>query len=258
LKIKFFAFLALSTCFFAQAAPQHMTQPAGKDDLSDAERYTKRYTGKYLYTDPDPSAGGGIRGRVTGVAMPIVAVFAIPPDEPRFCYKGSVIGSDRREFLFEGLPVAKYDLVVVYGETLYEGLTLHRGDDTLTRVDIEQIEAIIQKSEPFFDTKYIHRLEGETGRMTGLARCIETLLRTSPMIDYAGARYTDHRMSHKLVLLEQVGPGWQISRTREFYACFVKPGTRKPHFIHRRVLSRIRVVDSIKDLGDVNLAMAQR
>lgn len=226
-------------------------------DRSDDERYKDRYTGKYLYTKPDASAGGGITARIKGPNDPIAAVFALPPDEPRFCYRGEVTGDDRRGLLFEGLPVAKYDLFIVYDGKVYDGLTLQRGESDLTRQDRQLAEATVQKAEPFFDTKFLHRLEGKTGVKTGAARGIGTFLRTKPMIDYAGNPYSDHRQAYKLILFEHVGPGWQITRTREIFATFVKPGTRESRFVYRRALGRIRVTDSMKDLGELNLLVAE-
>lgn len=214
-------------------------------------------TSKHLYTEPDPNAAGGIRSAITGVPKPLDAVFAIPPDEPLLVYKGTVTGLEKQAFEFRGLPVSRYDLVLVFDDTVYEGLRLTRGDDALTRNDMASITNIVMRSEPYFNEKTIHRLAGTTGHMEGHARAFCTFLRSLTSTGFSdGKPYHDHRRSLKLALLEQVGPGWQVADTREIYVKMVKPGTGHVAHVYARNLGRIRVVDSVKDLGVIDLAGA--
>ena len=210
-----------------------------------------------LYTEPDPTCGGGIKGRVTRPRGPVQQVLAIPPDAPRFVYEGRVEGADRRTFRFAGLPMRKYDLLVIYEDSFYEGLQLQRGEDTLTAEDRAGIEAMIRKSEPYFPEKIIHRLEGTTGRGNH-ARCLCTFLREqgSDLLYNVGDgnwRREDHRRTFKLVMLKDVGPGWQVVRARDLYPVWVRPGRTRSAHHHRRQLSRIRVADGVKDLGELDL-----
>lgn len=210
-------------------------------------------TGKYLYTPLDPARPGGIVGRIAATGGPLVAAFAIPPDEPEKVYRAEV-AADGRAFAFRGLPANKYDLLLARSDRFHEGLTLTRGENTLTDADRAGIERIVTASEPFFDRKTLHRLEGETGRMTGTARGVCTFLRTKESVGYFdGKTYTDHRRSIKLVWLEDVGPGWQVARTREVFTIMVKPGTGEVSAFHHPGLGRIRVTDSVKDLGTIEL-----
>lgn len=214
-------------------------------------------TGKYLYTKPDPHATGGIRGRLATARKPLDAVFAMSPDNPGAVYRATLTG-DRSGFELAGLPVSKYDLVVALGEVVYEGLTLHRTENTLTDGDRKSIGSILSRSEPFFNVKTLHRLSGQTGRMTGKARAFCTFLRTKKSVGFIdGVVHSEERRSLKLVLLEDVGPGWQVAKTREIYTVMTEPGTGRIPVMYRRKLARIRVTDSVKDLGDIDLTKAE-
>ena len=213
-------------------------------------------TGKYLYTAPETSASGGLKGRIASPADTVVGVFALCPNQPKWCYRATLGGDKNREFEIAGLPMEKYDLVVLFKSAVYEGLTLGREGSTLTSKDRQGIEAQVQKSEPFFDQKIVLRLEGRTGKKehaTGLA----LFLRNKGADSNDGTRYTFHRRSIKVVHMMQVGPGWQMEREREIYVNFVKPGTApdiKDHY--RPSLGNLRVTDTVKDLGDIDLTKA--
>ncbi len=215
-----------------------------------------------LYTKPDPSSPGGMKGRITGVNKPILQILAIPPDAPEKVYMGSIGGSDKRSFQFTGLPLRKYDLIVIYHDAFYEGLQLHRGESSLTKEDDTKVKAIIDKSEPFFTKKVIHRLEGETGR-GNLSRCITTFIREKPSITYIDGKNAAKsskgyfRRTFKLVILKDVGPGWQIVRARDLYPKWTDPKQELPKHHYTRTLSRIRVADSVKDLGEIDLSKAR-
>lgn len=207
-----------------------------------------------LYTSPDPAAAGGIEGRIDTPGEPIRQVLAIPPAHPERVYRGKVSGSGKTNFSFAGLPMGRYDLLVIYDKAIYEGLQLMRGESTLTTVDLEQIEDIIQRSEPFFNLKTIHRVEGQTGRGSD-ARAICTFARDKPAEMYTGpVRRTGMRRTNKLVLLRQVGPGWQVKRTRDLFPVWADKKEDLGLRHHYNVaLSGIRVTDHVRDLGALNL-----
>src|SRR4051812_37296932 len=129
-----------------------------------------------LYTKPDPANSGGLKGQIPKMPLPIEEILALPAENPEEVYEGEVTGPKRDAFQFKGLPVGKYDLVVIYPDAFYEGLQLNRDASTLTPDDLKKIDGSIQKSEPFFTKKFIRRLEGETGRASG-ARGICTYYR---------------------------------------------------------------------------------
>ena len=221
---------------------------AGDDPLEGRSR---------LYTPPDPLSAGGIAGRIAWPAEPIEQILATPPDEPRLVYQGTISGADGRTFRFEGLPMRKYDLVVIYPNAFFEGLQLLRGESTLTREDIQKIEAGIQKSEPYYPHKIIHRLQGESGRGNqARALCTFYLDRPSELLfnSYQGGwKRDDPRRAFKLVILQDVGPGWQLVRTRDLYSKWATLETLHPQHHFSPELSRIRVADSLKDLGEIDL-----
>src|ERR1700677_4143788 len=126
-----------------------------------------------LYTKPDPANTGGLKGHIAKPEIPIEQILALPTDSIEDVYQGEITGPTRNAFTFKGLPVGKYDLVVIYPAAFYEGLQLDRDPSTLTAEDLKKIDASIPKSEPFFTKKIVHRLEGVTGRAS-TARCICT------------------------------------------------------------------------------------
>ncbi|MDP6524437.1 MAG: hypothetical protein QGI24_07380 [Kiritimatiellia bacterium] len=202
-----------------------------------------------LYTKPDPTSTGGMKGHIYSPKMPIQQVLAIPPDEPRIVYKGDVSGADSRTFSFTGLPMRKYDLVVIFETKFYEGLQLHREENTLTKEDLKKIDYIVQKSDPYFTKKVIHRVEGTTGR-ANLARCIITSLRDKGSADVSHAKW---RRTFKLIMLKDVGPGWQVVRSRDLYPVWIESRYANPPHYYSKELSRIRVTNSKKDLGEIDL-----
>jgi hypothetical protein len=208
-------------------------------------------TGKYLYTKPDPSAGGGIKGTLSGIRGSVRGVFALPPSEPKFVYKATLSGSDNKVFSFTGLPADRYDLVVLTDAACYEGLSLHRGESTLTKEDLKKIDTSVQKAEPFFNKKIVHRALGETGR-ANFSRCFAEFVRTRKSQDINDVVYTDHRRSYRLIVLKDVGPGWQFVRSREIEGHFFKPGGTMEHHYTKK-LGRIRVIDEVKNLGQISL-----
>lgn len=215
--------------------------------------YTDTEQSSRLYTKPDPAATGGIRLHIASRPGAPSGVFAVSQLDQTKVYRAGVSGADAS---FTGLPVGKYDLVVVYDDAFFEGLTLHRAESTLTAGDEKLIEQIIKASVPFFDTKTVHRLAGQTGK-DGIAACVLQDLRTRPVTlqDYS-VRSDIQIRSLKLARLAFVGaPGWQLVATREIMRVEVGPDMQKGVLPHRYVeaLKGIRVADAVKDLGDVHL-----
>ncbi|MDD5482944.1 MAG: hypothetical protein PHP98_04760 [Kiritimatiellae bacterium] len=203
-----------------------------------------------LYTVPDANAGGGISGRIELPARAPENVLAIPPDDPAKVYQAR-LGPDR-SFSFTGLPMGRYDLLVIYDDAFYEGLRLHRGANDLTAADVKNIHEIIRKSEPFFSHKIIHRLEGSSGRGQN-ARAICTFYRDTPAETYMFEVRTGYRRTFKLVMLANVGPGWQIARARDLHPVWTEPEKQSVRHRYHEELSNIRVTDSVRDLGGLKL-----
>ena len=62
------------------------------------------------------------------------------------------------------------------------------------------------------------------------------------------------RRDFKLVILKDVGPGWQISRTRSLYPIWDHQKRSTPPRHHfSEALGRVRVADGVKELGELDL-----
>lgn len=217
-----------------------------------------------LYTKTDPADKGGIKGVIDSPQKPILEILAMPPEEPRFVYEGKITGSDKRGFLFESLPMAVYDLFVIYDDSFYEGLELHPKKSTLTPEDLKKIHYIITESEPYFLKKIIHRVEGTTGR-GNVSRCVCTFLRdrksTGTASHRQGFEYMEDqsgkgwRRTFKLIWLKDVGPGWQVVQARDLYPVWVPmpPKNALPKHHYSENLSHIRVTTEMKDLGSIRI-----
>lgn len=205
-----------------------------------------------LYTPPDPADAGGIRGVIASPVSALETVLAVPPDNPELVYEARITGPDNRGFLFEHLPMARYDLIVVYANSFYEGFQLTRGADTLTEADRGKIKDIVNASDPFFSKKVFHRIAGTTGRGNA-ARCIVTMYRDRDTVDVAYNKLNGFRRTFKLIWLKDVGPAWQVVQKRDLYPLTVEAARMNPTHHFSEVLSRIRVTDQMKDLGVINL-----
>jgi hypothetical protein len=205
-----------------------------------------------LYTQPDPSASGGINGTIVTPAKPIEQILAMPPDEPTLVYQGEISGTDRRTFLFKNLPMARYNLFVIYKDEFYEGLELNPGPDTLTNLDRDKIKSIVSASDPFFTVKVFHRISGTTGR-GNTARCLVTQYRDREALDAAYNALKGFRRTFKLIWLKDVGPGWQVVQKRDLYPLTVDAAGLNPRHHYAAGLSKIRVTNSMKELGQIEL-----
>jgi hypothetical protein len=210
-----------------------------------------------LYTKPDPVNTGGLKGHIAKPEIPIEEILALPTDSPEEVYEGTVSGAKKDTFEFKNLPVGKYGLVVVYPTAFYEGLQLDRDASTLSADDLKKIDETVQKSESFFTKKFIHRVEGQTGRAS-VARAICTYYRDKGsdllMEQFEGkSSRDDFRRTFKLVLFKDVGPGWQIVRARDLYPVWVNPKRGLPEHHFSTALNQIRVADQVKDLGELDL-----
>lgn len=252
---------ALLTCFLLLFA--HLGVAPAYDREKDFQEATKNNTSEdgaapentYLYTKPDETATGGITGRITSPSDPIELIVATPAAEPEKAYKGELDPATPGAFTFKGLPAGRYDLIVFYKGSFYEGLSLSRDGNSLNELDLEKINTTLQKSEPFFPEKFINRLEGQTGR-GNQARMVATYFRAKGSLltftTYKGQfSRDDHKCAIKLVILQDVGPGWQITQTRNYNAVWVKPGTPPPKHNFSPALSKIRVAEETKDIGNL-------
>lgn len=245
--------------------------------------YSKTHVSINLYSKPDPEATGGIKGVITENPSEVLGVLAMPQKFPNISSLDDVeggnsaknarnvnkdmtnqvylasLGSDNA-FSFYGLPPGKYDLLVLCENCFYEGLLLNREEQSLTDPDVTAIKAKLKESNPFFNVKNQHRIEGQTGSY-GKARVLEQEVRTLP-VTLQSAEVLKHIQIRaiKLCLMESVGSSklgvhWELKKTREITRQEVGPPDTKgviPGFFSK-ALQGIRVSSSVKDLGAVRL-----
>ena len=230
-----------------------LVSSGAKEKKDDAHTGTK--TSGKLYTAPDASDPGGLRGHIGFPKEALLAAIAVPNSELARCYKAT-ISKDGHSFEFNNLPTAKYDLLLLFPEMFYEGMTLNRSTSTLATNDWKSILEILHHSEPFYDIKKIHRLEGVAGG-AGWAQAIFQEVRARPVTLQDASVHNDIQIrTIKLGRFENVGPAWQMLITREISRQEVANRERKgllPHYYVPDKLSSLRVVDTVKDLGTLEL-----
>jgi len=250
---------------------------------SGVQPYTKTVIGTQLYTPPDPSASGGIRGAFTDLPSNLLGVIAVPQRFSEISSRDDVTGGtaaknarnttkeiqisaylatlgNNDSFSFRGLPPGKYDLLVVCDNAMYDGILLAREICTLTPADHKSIKEIVEKSNPYFNVKNIQRVEGVPGGY-GKARSLGQDMRTLPVtLQDASVREDIQTRSVKIYQFEQIGtarlgPMWSIKRTRELVRQEIGPPDTKgpiPNYFCQ-ALQGIRVSTSVKDIGTVAL-----
>ncbi|MFA6630780.1 MAG: hypothetical protein WCU90_00660 [Kiritimatiellia bacterium] len=254
-----------------------------KIDPGNMSPYSKTKVGINLYSKPDFSASGGLRGMIAGNPSEVLGVLAMPQKFPNISALSDVAGGDSTKnarninkdmtnqvylaslgannaFSFYGLPPGKYDLFVLCENCFYEGLLLSREPNTLTEPDVRAIKAKVNESNPFFNVKNQHRIEGQGGTF-GKARVLEQEVRTLP-VTLQSAEVLKHIQirSIKLCLMESVGTSklgthWEMKKTREITRQEMGPPDTKgliPGYFCKP-LQGIRVATSVKDLGTITL-----
>ena len=247
--------------------------------------YTKTTIGSKLYTEPDASASGGIRGTLTEMPSDVLGVVAVPQKFSEItsrdegtdgtaaknarsttkeiqipAYLATLGSGDPVAFSFRGLPPGKYDLLVICDNAMYDGILLAREISTLPEADLKSIKDIVTKSNPYFNVKNIQRVEGVPGGY-GKARALGQDMRTLPItLQDASVRTDIQTRTMKIYQFEQIGSGrtgpmWAIKRTRELSRQEIGPPDTKgpiPNYFCQ-ALQGIRVSSSVKDIGTIAL-----
>ncbi|HEX4084406.1 MAG TPA: hypothetical protein VHY22_05830 [Chthoniobacteraceae bacterium] len=210
------------------------------------------YKSAALYTSPEPAATGGLR--LTS-PIPLETVLAVPESNQEHVYKAEP-ATDGRNFSFANLPVSRYDLVLVAKDHLYEGISLNRDEDSLTPDDLKSIEAIFSRTVPFFDQKKTERVKGTPGDGGHAAALVQWMRVGGRLLNQNADLMVGHQIrSLRLAFLADVGPGWQVTATRELLRTDVFPNMQKGFLpvTYVDALNSIRITDSVKDIGAVNL-----
>jgi hypothetical protein len=226
-----------------------------RDVLWNGYEVNGRKQNTFVYTRFDKESLGGITGQVE---EDVELVLATPIGEPDKLYRAE-LDKTTGSFLFKGLPMGRYDLLIFDKNFCYEGITLSR-ENTLTDLDKNQIEKEILKSEPFYPNKTIWRIEGQSSR-GNQAQVIASYYRPkATVIDpLAGNPIEDlWKRNVKVITLKNVKDQWQIIHSRSCNSEWIMKNTNE--FSHRFIpssFSKIRVVNEIKNIGKINLKSYQ-
>lgn len=217
-----------------------------------AGEYTRTKQSASLYTPADPKETGGLSGKLTNAPGKILGVFALPQDEWKKVYLATLKPDGR--FEFTGLPAAKYDLMVLCEQGIFDGILVMReakpvepGSDLWKALTVP-----LGKSNPFFETKHLVRAAAAGQQARGLLQEV----RARPVtLQSAEVRSDIQIRSLKRVLLEDVGAGWSLENTREI---FRQEAGRKdvqgllPDLFFPK-LGGLRVSTTVKELGSLEL-----
>jgi hypothetical protein len=210
------------------------------------------YKSLLLYTPPDPTATGGLH---LIASLPLAFAFAIPESNQEHVYKAE-LGSDQKDVTFSHLPVSRYDLLLVTEDHYYEGISLNRDDNSLSDTDLASIEEIFSRSVPFMNVKRTEVVKGTPGDNGHASAIVQWMRIGGNLLNQNADLMTGHEIrSLRLAFLADVGPGWQVTATRELIRTDVFPNMTKGLLpvTYIDALNGIRVVDNVKDIGPVNL-----
>lgn len=211
------------------------------------------YKSSGLYTSPEPAAPGGLH---LVSPVPLEFAFAIPESNQEHVYKAT-LGSDQKDLTFWNIPISKYDLVLVTKDHFYEGISLNRDENSLSDTDLKAIEEIFSRSVPFMNVKRTEVVKGTPGDNGHATALVQWMRIGGNLLNQNGDLMVGHSIrSLRLAFLADVGPGWQVTGTREIIRTDVFPDMPKGFFgvTYVDALNGIRVVDTVKDIGAVDIS----
>ncbi|MGA3172263.1 MAG: hypothetical protein ABSE62_14755 [Chthoniobacteraceae bacterium] len=212
------------------------------------------YKSTLLYTPPDPSATGGLR---FVSSQPLEFAFAVPENNQEHVYKGA-IDAAKTGVSFSNLPVAMYDLVLAATGQFYEGVSLNRDENSLAPGDLAAIEEIFSRSVPFFNVKRTVVVKGTPGDQGQAAAIVQWMRIGGNLMNQNADLMVGHQIrSLRMAFLADVGVGWQVTATREIIRTDVFPKDMNKGMLpvsYVDALNGVRVVDSVKDVGAIDLS----
>ena len=199
-----------------------------------------------IYTNPDPSAAGGIEG---ATAIPLTHALAIERDRVRV-YRGDLTDGGK-VFQFIHLPVGKYDLVLVAGGAVFEGLALGDPPDTLEAVPAQNLRTRIGAADSFFNRFAIHRI----GLSGDQALAFVERLRDRLTLKQSGEKLDADLRRFEIIELAKASDDWQMTTSRHIYREEQPLQAGTPFLKHFFVsaIGNLRVVDTVKQLGTLTL-----
>jgi len=205
--------------------------------------------------DPPTSSPGGVRGSVNS---PISAAVLVGANLTSI-YSGTV-SPDHRTFEFKGIPVGKYD-ILLFDEpadknrkgAIYSGLTVTPGTAEVPAQFADRFMERTRLNDKFFSRFNIAAFSFTEGNSIGLA--VIERIKESPITHMDGTVQTHYLRRVELATMELAVDDWKTNTNRHVYRVEMPMETGKPFldYIPVPALGRIRVVDSVKDLGQISL-----
>ena len=251
--------MRIALCLLACAVLSARANQTGPDGLPQPVIPEAHPGGEYksllLYTSPAPEATGGMH---VVSPIPLEMAIAISESNQEHVYR-AVLGPDKMDITFSNLPVSKYDLVLITKDYFYEGISLNRDENSLTDTDRAAIEEIFSRSVPFLNVKRTEAVKGTPGDDGHATALVQWMRVGGNLLNQNADLLTGHEIrSLRLAFLSDVGPGWQVTATRELLRTDVFPDMLKGFIpvLYSDDLNGIRVVDTVKNVGTVNLSAA--
>jgi len=194
----------------------------------------------------DPTATGGITGRVVGEGLKLTEAVAVEQVAYKF-YAGSVAGDT---YSFSGLPPGKYDLLLRTDEHVFEGLRLDvwGENEELPKQDKLAIKKLIDISDDFYPNKKIVRAGGTKEQQKLLVEQTRTELTLNP----DGSKQEGMLRRIDYTIVRKTRDVWQIAKVRHMLRENPPLGS-KAFFHYRPQLGGIRVADDVVAIEDVRL-----
>jgi len=201
-----------------------------------------------IYTKPDPKATGGIEGEVDAGLTHAIAV-----NRDREHVYLAQLSDEGRKFKFAGLPVGKYDLVLVsYDREMYEGLALGGDMASLSAISRKNYETRATKQDEFFNRSHVHLAGFDHDRILALVE----RLSTRKVLKGSGEALGKNLRRLEVLELQMAADDWQVAGTRHLYREGEPIGSTEPDFLrheHVAELGNIRVINEVKLLGKLPL-----
>jgi hypothetical protein len=203
---------------------------------------------KGFYTQPKPSAGGGITAKVDAVLA-----YAIALERDRTsAYKGT-LSEENTRFHFANLPTGKYDLLLfTKGSLVFEGLQLGEPADLGSGEGRKNLEERIAKADGFFNKYKLHRM-GLIEEGSKLLALVERM-RDKETLTGAGEKLNGPVRRFELAQFDKAADTWSFMVNRHLYR--EEDAAGRVEFLDSKfvpALGNIRVIEAVKDLGVIAL-----
>ena len=201
-----------------------------------------------IYTAPDPTATGGIRGSVNAVITHAIAV-----NHDRLRVYRADMSDGGKTFVFSHLPTGKYDLVLVGKEhVVFEGLSLgeEKPATELPPGSLDHLKTRVAAQDAFFNRCRLQRVGFDGGN--ALVFVERTTDRQTLRQDGTKLNATIRRL--EIMEIAQAADDWQVTTTRHLYREEQPPeGIDFLKHAYLPEIGNLRVIDRVKDLGSILL-----